>query len=33
MRLRALLDEADVPASGGIELPPTMPTLFDADAR
>jgi hypothetical protein len=26
--LRGLLDEAGVPASGGLEPPPTAPTLF-----
>jgi uncharacterized protein YecE (DUF72 family) len=33
MRLRGLLDEADVPATGGVEPEPRVPTLFDADAR
>jgi uncharacterized protein YecE (DUF72 family) len=30
LRLRRLLDDADVPATGGIEPEPVAPTLFDA---
>jgi uncharacterized protein YecE (DUF72 family) len=28
MLLRGLLDEAGIPAAGGVELPPERPTLF-----
>jgi uncharacterized protein YecE (DUF72 family) len=33
LRLRRLLDESDVPATGAVEPEPRVPTLFDADAR